>query len=97
MEGSMSELSEMTQERWNAMTPAQRDAVRDLSDLSKQLIGFEGWRVEVYDVDSMKPRRFIVGRSTGWRPCHLEMIHNRRCGQPARESYASVRRLVKIR
>ena len=94
----MSELSEMTQERWNAMTPAQRDAVRDLSDLSKQLIGFEGWRVEVYDVDSMKPRRFIVGRSTGWRPCHLE-IHNRRChvGQPARESYASVRRLVKIR
>jgi hypothetical protein len=39
-------------------------------------------------------RRFIVGRSTGWRPCHLE-IHNRRStgGGAASREYKSVRRL----
>ena len=81
----------MTQEQWDKMTPAQRDAARDLSDLSPQLLGLERKRVEVVTTYGEK-RRFYVGRSTGWRPIHLE-IHNRRStGGPAAERhYASVR------
>lgn len=50
---------------------------KDLSELHPQLMGLEGRRVRV-----IPPRRtmtghnqheFIVGRSTGWRPCHLAM------------------------
>jgi hypothetical protein len=43
--------------------------------LTKQLIGLEGKRVEVVDSYG-ETRRFIVGKSTGWMPIHLE-IHNR--------------------
>ena len=41
-------------------------------DLSSQLIGLEGKRVEVVDRYGDK-RRFWVGKSTGWIPCHLEL------------------------
>lgn len=41
-------------------------------ELTPQLIGLEGKRVEVID-DSGDKRRFIVGKSTGWMPCHLEI------------------------
>jgi hypothetical protein len=63
-------LQDMTQAKWNALTPRERDALRDNSQLSGQLIGLEGWRVEVIDnaddtIFGTKPRRFIVGRSTG--------------------------------
>jgi hypothetical protein len=44
-------------------------------DLTPQLIGLEGKRVEVVDCYGKK-RRFNVGKSTGWMPCHLE-LHNR--------------------
>lgn len=83
-------LENMTQERWDRMTPAERKAARDLSDLSPQLVGLEGYRVSVLDMDGTE-RRFIVGRSTGWRPCHLE-LHNRRSrgGGPAAKSYKRV-------
>lgn len=73
---------------------------RDLSDLTPQLIGLEGYRVEVEDPDDGPyrglTRRFYVGRSTGWKPCHLE-IHNRRSrgGGPALKEYASVRALYR--
>lgn len=88
---------------------------RDESELTTDLMGFEGWRVEVRDTSecdcraaefnapahsteclSRQTRRFYVGRSTGWKPCHLE-IHNRRSrgGDPARKAYASVTRLYK--
>lgn len=93
----------MTQERWNAMTPAQRDAARDNSDLTPQLIGLEGWRVEVLapdrsTVSGFKPRRFIVGRSTGWKPCHLEISTRRSFGgSPAAKEYRQVRKLEKVR
>jgi hypothetical protein len=56
------------------------------------LVGLDGRRVEVWDHDGRK-RRFIVGKSTGWMPIHLE-IHNRRShGGPACDSrgYESVR------
>ena len=88
-------LSQMTQSKWEAMTPRQRDEQRDLSGLSSQLAGLEGWRVEVvtaYD----ETRRFYVGRSTGWRPCHIEVARRNCYGGPAAESnYKSVRRLYR--
>ena len=40
--------------------------------LTLQLIGLEGKRVEVVDRSGNK-RRFIVGKSTGWLPIHLEI------------------------
>lgn len=88
---------QMTQEIWSKMTDAQKDAVRDLSLLTKQLTGMEGWRVEVTDEGGNK-RRFIVGRSSGWRPCHLEISRRSAVGGfPARDRYASVRALYKAR
>jgi len=61
------------------MTPMERDAKRDLSGLTKQLIGLEGWRVEVETLYG-ETRRFYVGRSTGWVPCHLEVKTRRSMG-----------------
>jgi hypothetical protein len=81
----------LTQALWDSMTPAQKDEARDLGGLSYQLIGLEGCRVEV-ETTYNETRRFLVGRSTGWRPCHLE-LHNRNShgGQPADHVYKSVR------
>lgn len=40
--------------------------------LHPQLVGYEGKRVEVGPSNLNEPkRRFIVGRSTGWLPCHI--------------------------
>lgn len=90
----------ITQAKWLSYTPAQRETLRDNSGLSQQLIGLEGWRVEVLDkeLSGGAMRRFIVGKSTGWQPCHLE-IHNRRShgGNPANREYQSVRKLYKVR
>lgn len=81
----------MTQAKWDAMTPAERDKARDLSGLTPQLVGLEGCRVEVTDDDGTV-RRFKVGRSTGWVPCHLEVYNARSLGGgAARKSYRSVR------
>lgn len=90
-------LGGMTQAVWESLTPRQRDEMRDMSGLTPHLTGLEGWRVEVKDLDGGM-RRFIVGRSTGWRPCHME-IHNRRSrgGDPARKRYLSVRKIEKVR
>lgn len=90
-------MESMTQTRWDSMTESERAEARDLSGLSPQLVGLEGWRVEVvttYD----KTRRFIVGRSTGWKPCHLEISRRNAYGGPAAEKqYKSVTRLYKVR
>lgn len=84
----------MTQERWQSLTPAQRDEQRDNSDLLPQLVGLEGWRVEVVDHDG-ETRRFYVGRSTGWKPVHLEVKTRRSMGGGPCDSrgYIWVRRL----
>lgn len=90
-------LQDMTQERWDALSRQQREAIRDLSGLSPQLKGLEGWRVEVVDMQG-ETRRFIVGRSTGWRPCSLEIKTIRsHGGDPARMEYRSVRKLNRVR
>lgn len=59
---------------------AARTGRRCDAELVPQLVGLEGRRVEVTEGDGTR-RRFIVGKSTGWMPIHLE-IHNRRshCG-----------------
>lgn len=90
-------LADMTQARWDALTQAQREAARDLPGLSPQLAPLKGWRVEVVRTDGTRAR-FIVGQSTGWRPCSLE-IHNRRChsGPEADKHYQSVTPLYRVR
>lgn len=90
-------LEGMTGDKWESLSPLDREQSRDLSGLTKQLLGFEDWRVEVVDADGAT-RRFNVGRSTGWRPCHLE-IHNSRSmgGDPACKSYQHIRIIRKVR
>lgn len=52
------------------------------ADLIPELIGKERLRVEVTAPDGTK-RRFYVGRSSGWFPCHLEIkLANSTGGQP---------------
>lgn len=57
---------------WDTMTPDQHKQARDLSGLVPALIGCEGWRVLVTYPDKTIAR-YYVGRSTGWRPCHIEL------------------------
>jgi hypothetical protein len=49
-------------------------------ELSPQLIGLEGHRVEITEEGGDKPRRFIVGKSTGWMPVHLEIAKRNSSG-----------------
>lgn len=48
-------------------------------ELSQQLTGLVGRRVEVVDRFGEK-RRFIVGRSSGWLPVHLEVLRKDSAG-----------------
>lgn len=61
-------------------------------ELSSQLLGLEGTRVEVVDMYGQK-RRFYVGKSTGWIPCHLEIARIDSTGGPrvTGEPFQSVR------
>jgi hypothetical protein len=52
------------------------------AELTPQLVGLEGKRVEVVDRYGER-RRFIVGKSTGWLPCHLEIARRDSSGGPA--------------
>ncbi len=91
----MNEL--MTQERWDSLTPTERGILRDNSGLNPQLSGWEGWRVEVV-TDYDETRRFIIDRSTGWKPCHIEISRRGSFGGPAAENhYKSVKRLYNAR
>lgn len=59
--------------------------------LTKQLIGLEGRRVEVVDVYGAF-RRFKVGKSTGFIPCHIELANERSSGGvSADKEYKSVK------
>lgn len=51
-------------------------------ELTPQLVGLEGRRVEVVD-DAGITRRFIVGRSSGWMPCHIEIARRDSHGGPS--------------
>lgn len=52
---------------------------RSASELTPELIGKEGRRVEVVDSYG-ETRRFLVGKSTGFIPCHLELSNKRSSG-----------------
>ena len=91
-------LDGMTAAKWDSLTQIERDRLRDNSYLTPQLKGSEGWRVEVTDSPGDKPHRFIVGRSTGWRPCHIELANRRSSGGiMASQKYASVRTIERVR
>src|SRR3954469_5124226 len=90
-------LAGMTQAKWSALTPRERDAIRSDAGLSPQLKGREGFRVEVVTTYG-ETRRFIVGRSSGWIPCHTELPRrDSRSGIGAEHEYASVRTLYRVR
>lgn len=61
----------MTWEKWQSMTRAERDAARDDSALHPALRGFEGMRVKVEPAREFGRSSFIVGKTTGWKPVHL--------------------------
>ena len=48
-------------------------------ELTPELIGLEHKRVEVTLPNGAR-RRFYVGKSTGWMPCHLEIMTRRSLG-----------------
>lgn len=48
------------------------NGIKSNSELIPEFIGKEGKRVEIIDKHGDK-RRFIIGKSTGWIPCHLEI------------------------
>lgn len=50
------------------------------AELTPALIGLEGKRVEVREPHGGEKRRFWVGKSTGWMPCHLEIKTKRSHG-----------------
>lgn len=88
-------LENMTQQRWDLLSPADKARIRSDAGLSPQLVGLEGKRVEVETTYGEK-RRFYVGRSTGWVPCHIERkLRTSDGGMAAERSYKSVRELRK--
>lgn len=91
------ELTGMTAQKWGSLNHAQKEAIRDYSGLTPQLKGLEGYRVEVIDNYDEK-RRFIVGKSTGWKPCHLEIKRvDSMGGGPADKEYKTVTTIKKVR
>lgn len=71
---------------------------RSESELTPQLKGLEGHKIEV--VTSWGERhRFIVGKSTGFIPCHLALCRRDSSGGPAvvGAPFKSVRRLERVR
>ncbi len=66
-------------------------------ELSPQLVGLEGHRVEAVDRLGVT-RRFIVGKSMGWMPCHLEIKRSDSLGgDPADREYQSIADLGWVR
>lgn len=63
----------MTQDEWNRMSRAEREAAMDRSGLHPALVGLEGKRVTVSPKREHGRSSFVVGRTTGWRPSHLAM------------------------
>jgi hypothetical protein len=88
-------LETMTWDKWKTLPAWQKASLRDYSALTPQLVGLEGYRVEVV-TDYDETRRFIVGKSTGWKPIHLEIARrNSSGGGPADRRYKSVRTLYR--
>lgn len=69
-------LADMTQDKWDKLTPAERARLADNSELHPMLIGLEGKRVTISPPREYGRSTFIVGKTTGWRPAHLAMRAN---------------------
>lgn len=85
-------------ENWRRIrATAKMDACRDLSGLTPQLNGLEGWRVAVVRKNG-ETCRFIVGKSAGWKPCHLEIRTTRSMGGiPADDNYREIRKIEHVK
>lgn len=59
----------------------QKTGFRSQTELNPKLVGYEGKRIEA--ILYGEKTRFIVGRSTGWIPAHLEIKTRRSHGGPA--------------
>ena len=67
-------LTGMTWDKWRRLSENQRAALRSTGSLTPQLVGLEGWRVEItyrYPSGNEECVRGIVSRSTGWTPIHI--------------------------
>ena len=92
----------MTYDRWAVMPEHERAKVRDLNGLVPELVGLEGWRVELgyhYPDGTMWSERGIISRSTGWRPCHILLKRRDSLGGVgiSGDRLVKVRRLYKAR
>lgn len=76
----------MTYETWVKLSKQEQESLKDFSDLTSQLVGLEGKRVEVVDIHG-ETRRFWVGKSTGWKPIHLEVKTTRSLGGDAADKF----------
>jgi hypothetical protein len=66
--------------------------------LTAQLIGLEGWRVEVEPLKGGRNRRFVVERTKDEKPIHLELSQRRSSiGRCADRAYKSVRKLYRVK
>lgn len=68
-------LRGMTQARWDRLSFDEREHMMDRSQLHPALVGLEGKRVRVSPL-RQGISTFYVGRTSGWRPCHLAMRLN---------------------
>lgn len=82
---------------WESLTPELKAQLRTDGGLTKQLIGLEGWRVEVV-TEAGETERFIVGRSSGWQPCHIALARGDSSGgHGCSQSYKHVKTLYRVR
>lgn len=73
-------LVDMTQAKWDALRPHEREQMRDMSECNHALLPYVGRTVTVTPKRKYGRSRFRVGMTTGWRPCLLAMStrHNAR-------------------
>lgn len=69
-------LEGMTQAKWDTMPKAQRDKMRDTSELHPLLSTYIGQKVKVLPKREFGASTFTVGMTTGWRPVLLAMRSN---------------------
>lgn len=95
--GSMAAYDTMVNLQDMLRRAVEESGERAVCELSPQLMDLEGHRVEAVDQHGVT-RRFIVGKSTGWLPCHLEISRrDSHGGQPADREYQSVTDLGLVR
>lgn len=87
----------MNYPHWKGLPQYVREAARDTSELCPELVGLEGYRVEVTQYGAR--RRFNVGMSTGWRPIHIALHNVRSTGGEGitRGTLSDVRIIRKVR